>query len=208
MLTKRYLPSQKNVDPFLAKIIDGVAPEKFTVEHLKSIGFSSSNDRGLIPLLKDLGFLTEEGSPTARYKNYRNRSKSKAIMGEALREAYADLFHIREIPTAADRPAIEGVFRSKHNSSDKVAQQQAATFLALLKNADLKEQPAKKEPEPSKDRNPDTVVEAELPAEEEKPLNGRSLTTELHYTIQVHLPATKDITVYNAIFKSLRENLL
>ena len=29
----------------------------------------------------------------------------------------------------------------------------------------------------------------------------------LHYNIQVHLPATKDIEVYNAIFKSLKEHL-
>ena len=35
-----------------------------------------------------------------------------------------------------------------------------------------------------------------------------ALSTELHYTIQVHLPATKDLEVYNAIFKSLKENLL
>lgn len=29
----------------------------------------------------------------------------------------------------------------------------------------------------------------------------------LHYNIQIHLPATKDAEVYNAIFKSLREHL-
>ena len=30
----------------------------------------------------------------------------------------------------------------------------------------------------------------------------------LHYNIQIHLPATKDIEVYNAIFKSLKEHLI
>ena len=30
----------------------------------------------------------------------------------------------------------------------------------------------------------------------------------LHYNIQVHLPATKDVEVYNAIFKSLKNHLL
>jgi len=30
----------------------------------------------------------------------------------------------------------------------------------------------------------------------------------LGYTINLHLPATSDIAVFNAIFKSLRENLL
>jgi hypothetical protein len=30
----------------------------------------------------------------------------------------------------------------------------------------------------------------------------------LHYNIQIHLPSTKDVEVFNAIFKSLREHLL
>ena len=31
--------------------------------------------------------------------------------------------------------------------------------------------------------------------------------SDFHYNIQIHLPVTTDITVYNAIFKSLKENL-
>lgn len=46
MLTKRYLVTTKNLNPILKKIVDGVAPAKFTTEHLKSIGFGSSNDPG------------------------------------------------------------------------------------------------------------------------------------------------------------------
>ena len=30
----------------------------------------------------------------------------------------------------------------------------------------------------------------------------------LHYNIQIHLPATKDVEVYNAIFKSLKDHLI
>jgi len=129
-------------------------------------------------------------------------------MAEALRDAYEDVFHIREVPTQNDRPAIEGLFKSKHNSSDKVAQLQGMTFFALLKNADLKakasvpavpESVKRAEPEQT-DGDDETVDSPQAPA--------ATLTTELHYTIQVHLPATKDIEVFNAIFRSLRENLL
>lgn len=34
-----------------------------------------------------------------------------------------------------------------------------------------------------------------------------SISPDFHYNIQIHLPATTDISVYNAIFKSIRENL-
>lgn len=212
MLTKRYLASTKNLGDILKKIVDGVAPAKFTTEHLKSIGFASSGDRALIPLLKDLGFLTGDGSPMNRYHEYRDRSRSKAVMAEALREGYDDVFHIREVPTEADRSAVEGLFKSKHNSTDRVAQLQAMTFYALLKHADMKAGAGGA-------RVPENLIRPEEPQsggpqqmdphpEGESGLSGARLTTELHYTIQVHLPATKDIEVFNAIFRSLRENLL
>jgi Family of unknown function (DUF5343) len=139
----------------------------------------------------------------------RDRSRSKAVMAEALREGYQDAFLIREVPTTADRSAVEGLFKSKHNSTDKVAQLQAMTFFALLKLADLKAAPTTSTIAPETSRK-------EAPKHEGKsvpigsPSKGDSslLTTELHYTIQVHLPATKDIEVFNAIFRSLRDNLL
>lgn len=106
MLTKRYMSSTKNLHAILAKIVSGTAPSKFTTAHLKSIGFSTTNDRAVIPILKDLGFLSADGSPTPRYHDYRNPSKSKTVMGEALREAYEDLFHVNALPTKADRDAI------------------------------------------------------------------------------------------------------
>lgn len=110
---------------------------------MKNIGFGASGDRALIPLLKDLGFLSPDGTPTPRYHAYRDGSRSKAVMGEALKEAYTDVFHIRETPTLSDRAAVEGLFKSKLNSTDKVAQMQAMTFYALLKHADMKAASAK-----------------------------------------------------------------
>ena len=59
-------------------------------------------------MLKDLGFLTEDGTPTPRYHEYRNPARSKQILADALREAYTELFHINEKPTDADRDAIQG----------------------------------------------------------------------------------------------------
>src|ERR1700679_2931416 len=120
MLTSRYMTSVKNISAIFDKIVEGTAPKKFTTAHVKSIGFKSSNDVGIIPVLKDLGFLSAEGVPTQRYHDYRDKSRSKSVMAEALREAYEDLFHINEKPTSSDRDAIEGKFKSAHNTSDRV----------------------------------------------------------------------------------------
>jgi len=202
------MTSVGHLEALLKKIVDGVAPEKFTIEHLKSIGFTSSADRGFIPLLKDLGFLTSDGAPTPRYNAYRDRSRSKLVLGEALRDAYEDVFHIREFPTESDRAAIEGLFKSKQNSTDRVSQLQAMTFLALLKNADVTTSAASQSSLQASDLAAVGLPTVSADAAEFDSGDKRRISTELHYTIQIHLPATKDIEVLHAIFRSLRENLL
>lgn len=200
MLTKRYMASTKDVPAILDKIVDGTAPGKFSASHLKTIGFPSSNDRAIIPLLKDLGFLSADGTPTKRYHEYRNEGRSKAVLGEALREAYEDLFHINAKPTKTDRAAIQGTFKSVNNVSDRIADLQTMTFFAFLDKADLAgARPRREDARAVQDHQDGT----EKPS---GPAIGRSL--QLRHNIEVHLPATKDIEVYNAIFKALKEHLL
>ncbi len=207
MLTKRYLVSVKNLPHILQQIQKGTAPEVFDHNHLKSLGFTSSNDRGVIPLLKDLGFLNENGSPTQRYKLFRSSQDGPKVLGEALLEAYGDLFHVSANPTDADRGAIEGKFKATHNVTDKVAQLQASTFYTLLKQADL--DAARKESlaeVPSvKDIEKPEIAPAQNNVQNATP--GHGIAIPLRYNIEIHLPATKDIEVYHAIFRSIRENL-
>ena len=44
MLTKRYMTSVKNLPKIMEKITEGTAPKKFTISHLKSIGFGHLSD--------------------------------------------------------------------------------------------------------------------------------------------------------------------
>ena len=94
-------------------------------------------------------FFLQIGTPTQRYHEYRNHAKSREIMGEALKEAYSDIFLIKANPTEGDRELIQGKFKSYHNASDNVAKLHTNTFYALLGLADLsgkaKKQPVKTE---------------------------------------------------------------
>ena len=207
MLTKRYLTSGKNLPAIMAKIVEGTAPKKFTSAHLKSIGFKSSNDQGILTLLKDLGFLSADGTPLQRYHDYRDPSRSRAVMAEALRDAYEELFHINEKPRTSDRGAIEGKFKSTHNVTDRVAKELAATFFALLKLADLE-----KRRDPPQEKTVGRTVEESQREDEvsDQENTGRQFpaSVDLRYNVEIHLPASKDIAVYNAIFKSLKEHLI
>lgn len=201
-LTNAYVLPINRIPDLFAKIRDGQAPERFTHQLLKDWGFNSTNDRAFIPLLKELDFLTAEGKPTTRYHDYRDHSRSKHVMAQALRDAYSDIFLIKEHPSTADKSAIEGKFKSFHNASDNVASLMAKTFFGLLTLADLT----------AKGSAGAALKEAEktIPGKGAPPPSGTPSVVRpgLHYNIQIHLPATKDVEVYNAIFKSLREHLI
>jgi Family of unknown function (DUF5343) len=210
-LSNKYTVASGRLPDLFAKIRDGQAPEQFTRQLLKDWGFTSSHDRAAIPLLKELGFLSPDGKPTARYHDYRDHSRSKAVMADALRDAYGDIFLIKEHPTDADKNAINGKFRSFHNTSDNAARWMTKTFFTLLTLSDLKAKKGKANaPEPVEEKEKEKQKGSpELPLAEKNGLGARVLQAAgLHYNIQIHLPATKDVEVYNAIFKSLREHLI
>lgn len=203
-LPTTYTQEFKRLGEFFDKIRDAQAPDKFTNQLLVDWGYKSNNHRPFIPILKALGFLTADGTPTQRYREYRNHAASKSIMGEAIKEAYSDIFLIKEKPTSADKPLIEGKFKSYHNASDTVAGLMSKTFFALLELADLNELSKRnpKKQEEVKDENPEVSPETNFGKQKLHSNVG------LHYNIQIHLPATKDIEVYNAIFKSLKDHLI
>jgi len=202
-LTNAYTIAPSRLPALFDKIRDGQAPEQLSLQMLKDWGFSSSNDRAMLRVLKALGFLSPDGKPTTRYHDYRDHSRSKAVMAVALQETYGDVFLIKEHPTQADRDAVLGKFKSFHNSSDNVATLMTKTFYTLLDLADLKAKHPKKRPTTKDKDEPQKDKEAESSPDDE-----RIPHADLHYNIQIHLPATKDVEVYNAIFKSLREHLV
>ena len=147
----------------------------------------------------------------SRYHDYRDHSRSKAVMAEALRDAYADIFLIKEHPGDGDKKVIQGKFKSFHNVSDNVALNMTRTFYALLPLSDLtaKTSKAKKASTSSETHVDSHEPTKPTPAPLEKHPSIHGLPAPgLHYNIQIHLPASKDVEVYNAIFKSLREHLL
>lgn len=202
-LTNTYVQVYGQLPEVFQRISEAAAPDKFTNQHLKDWGYTSSNFRAVIPVLKALGFLSADGTPTTRYHDYRG-AHPKHVMAEAIKEAYGDLFTIKAKPTTADRELIEGKFKSSHNASPNTAKLMASTFFALLDLADFNTAP----PAPTETK----VVPKEIPPLKEEgeatPAPKAHGRPSLHYNIQIHLPATKDIEVFNAIFKSLKEHLL
>jgi hypothetical protein len=199
---------------------EGQAPPTFNREFLGDLGFKSSNFFAVIPLLKGLGFLSAEGKPTSQYMEFLDETRWREVLGAAIREAYGDIFIMKARPTQADKKKIAGKFKSTYNLSDVVADRNAATFLALLELAGENAFQVRSEEteraavvEELQKATPDSVEREppmRLPVEKEAPpiVTPPSAPLGLHYNIQIHLPPTKDIEIYNAIFKAIRSHLI
>lgn len=206
-LVYTYVINYGKLSDIFQKLKEGQAPDQFTHQHLKDLGYISSNYRAVIPLLKSLGFLDPDGRPTSIYHDYRNESQSRHVMAEAIRRAYGDIFVLKAKPTQSDNAIIQGKFKSVHNVSNNVAKLMANTFFALMELADMdtyaSERPMSSEPTVKEETTKEPVKTTESASR----VTGKIHST-LHYNIQIHLPATKDVEVYNAIFKSLKEHIL
>ena len=200
----------------LAKLLEAIrtagVPERVTFEFLKTLGFKSSNDRSIISVLKGIGFLDASGTPTATYKAFRDPNSGPRVLATALRSAYSDIFLANTKAQDLPLDKLQGIVASKISKGQVVVNLIASNFKALAKLADFSEStdPALAPPSPEPFVSPRSSAEIPIDDALSVATGGRLAIakTGLHYNIQIHLPTTTDVSVYNAIFKSLRDHLL
>jgi len=208
-LPEQYLITTKNLDSFFNSLLNAQAPPKFTNKFLEQLEFKSTNDRLFLGVLKFLSFIDTNGIPQDRYFRFLDQTQSKQVLADAIKEAYSDLFTINVKANEMTPNDVKNKLRTltQGSKSEAVLQFMANTFTALCKYADFSKQ-TDKEIMTVKKKDPETE---ELHKNDQKlthELINKKITTEMHYNIQIHLPETRDITVYDAIFKSLKEHLL
>jgi hypothetical protein len=215
-LIASYLMTTKNLEPFFNSLITAKAPDVFNQKFLENLEFKSTNDRLYIGLLKGLGFLDPNGTPTERYFKFLDQSQSKKVLAEAIQEAYGDLFSVNlkanELSVAEVKNKLRTLTQGKN--SDNVIALMANTFKALVAYAEWAPEAQKKIPKKEDDAKkpqaapaPTTGEKPEEGAEQERDVSAKLQKTQLHYNIQIHLPESRDQAVYDAIFKSLKKHL-
>ncbi|SFX46016.1 hypothetical protein SAMN03159398_01760 [Pseudomonas sp. NFPP02] len=191
------------VTKILEKIKIAATPDRFTQDYLATeLGFPGGGARAFIPLAKKLGLLGSDGTPTDLYKQFRNTnsSTSKAAMAKAIKNAYSDVYARNEYAHSLSRADFEGLIvemtgLEKGNPTVKAI---AGTFDALKAFAEFKAIETE-DPLISIDKKPADISHDD---------GFSDVRLGLSYTINLVLPKTDDVSVFNAIFRSLRENLL
>jgi hypothetical protein len=202
-----YVNAYGAIPKLFTAIAKASVPPKFTQDFMESVlDMKSSSHRALLPLLKRLGFLDAANVPTEAYRRVRDDSEAGHVMAERLREAYAELFRAHEYAHTLPKDELTKKIKSLTGAADDdaVIPYVVSTFLELKKLADFDANTAPR-------RAPSKSVAAEEDRDEEVPerkSRARHGALGLSYTINLNLPATTEVEVFNAIFRSLKEHIL
>jgi hypothetical protein len=186
----------------LNKIRDAQTPDRFTQDFLKTkLGFKGGNEAQFIPFAKKLGLLNSDGTPSDLYRKFRNKPTSGPAIAQALKQGYHEVFQRNEYANNLGKDEFKGlvVEITGMESSDRIVQLICQTFDAMKQLADF-EKPLQQEGIP-------TQPPANPPVKDNSD-NQQDFDLNLSYTINLVLPKTDDPAVFNAIFRSLKENLL
>ncbi len=184
------------------KIVKTGVPTKFTVEHLKSLGYTSSNDQPIIAALKFIGFLDASGIPTDKYKSYRGKDGS-IVLAQGIKTGYSDLFQLYPDADQKDEESLTHFFATKTNVGERALKAMVATFKALCSIADFQS-----------DSNGVAKVDVDdvgvkniekKPAIVVPPRNGG---VPININIELQVPATNDPEVYKNFFEAMKKYLL
>lgn len=192
---------------------DKKVPPKVDEDWLVSVGYTDTkNDKRFIPILKELGFISDDGTPTETYTEYRDKDKSKETMLSALKKAYPDLFSIYEDPFTEDEINLTNSIKNKKNYSQKVAILATRTFKTLAASAGIIEDAdtstVRRSPRKSVKSRLDGNQNNDKSKESKRDLDSNSVDIEpvsIVINIQLVLPNTTDKEVYSNLFSELRK---
>lgn len=195
------------IPQYFDTILTAKAPDKFTAKFMADLGFTSSNDRQFVNVLKAIGFLDDSGTPTERYFKFLDQSFSKQMVAEGVKEAYADLFALNTSANKMTKAEVEGKFKTMTNGSKESSTigHMASTFINLCGYADWTEiQSSSSQDLP---QNVDFAQNDNSRISSSDYHSVKEHGIDLNYDIHIHLPATRDQAVYDALFASLTKHL-
>lgn len=208
-----YAQVASTLEKMLGKIKTAAVPENFSQDFVSTkLMMKGGTPRSIIPFIKKMGLVSTDGTPTDRYKKFRNTNKSCQAIAESMKEVYEDLFEMNEYVYELDTKELKALIveatGAEPNSTPvrKVLStfqtlRSLADFNALENNGAENEESLSDEPEINPISQPIYNQTSDTNPNSSEGIN-------LSYTINLNLPATTDIEVFNAIFKSLKTHLL
>ncbi|MES1242723.1 MAG: DUF5343 domain-containing protein [Acidobacteriota bacterium] len=199
-----FVQASGNVTKALERIQSAATPPRFTADFLATkLDLKGGSARPLIPFLKRIGFLGSDGTPTELYKRFRNTSERGRAAAAALKTGFRPLYEVNEYIHDAKDNELKGIIVQVTG-----AEPNSSTVRAII--GSFKAVRAFASFDGDEKDSEDSDQEAGE-GREERSEGGEEVVIRrlgLSYTINLNLPATSDIAVFDAIFRSLKEHLL
>jgi len=195
---------------------------------LKRFGIAPANESYLINIFRFLGLIDEDGKKVDANTDFffQGEEAFKAGLESRIAAAYADLFAERgKDAWDEDRDALATWFRVNDKTSDLIGSRQATTFLTLAAIAGHGELP-KVSPSAAKgssNSNSNSSSKSAAKRQQTTPTKLQEPQTQdigggrsgqgdsafgLTVRVEVNLPAEGTAETYDAIFASIRKNLI
>ena len=194
----------------LTKVLDGIknaaTPSNVNADFIQAkIGIKGGSGRAIPPYLKKIGMVGSDGVPTKIYENFRNSntSISGAAIADAIRHGYKPLYNVHGYVHDLDDSDLKGFIVQVTGEEDNswTVKRTLSTFKKLKEQANFEQS--------SDDQKNDDSPPSHHSLPHQEPSDQPSeLDFNISYTINLNLPPTTNVEVFNAIFKSLKDNLL
>ncbi len=215
-----YSTATGTIQKILAKIQTVGQPAKLDAKWMASIGFTKPSEQKMIPILKFLGFADKDGIPTDLWLKFRSNKTGKAVLGDAIRDAYSELFQIYPNANTLDKDELSHFFTTKTTAGALALSHTVNTFRNLADYAEFTDPETSDLVEPKTEKAPVTnssVKKSEGNLNSESLDFGNQLSKQFKETkggltinlnIQLTVPETTDEMVYDKFFESLKKHLL
>jgi hypothetical protein len=198
------------IPELLTKVRQVGVPDKVTHEWLRSIGLRSSNDRSLVGVLQQIGFIDASKSPHPSLAPVPRQGSSK-VLGRAVREGYSDLYAMFPEAHAQDAQTLSHWFSEKSNAGQQAVSKSVSTFKKLSAEAEfngLEGDHQASEPDAEASQQPDSSALSPTTVTSTTARRGGGEGVTINVNVQLTLPETANSAVFDSFFKSMREHLL
>lgn len=207
-----YVTAVGNVSKALNAIISAATPEAVSGNFVKTmLKIPGGSGDQMTSFLKKIGFANPDGTPTGIYRQFRNDGTRGVAAAESLRFGYAPLYKRNEFLHELSDKDIKGLIveETGASSDSAVPGLVLSCIKAIRQYADFGTTMSE---QPSEEAIPNVPSSFPIPQDFAPTRNGGmasgSIGLSVGYNIHLNLPATTDVTVFNAIFKSLKDHLL
>lgn len=201
-----YTPVTAKLKALLQKARSTGVPQKLTSQHLKTLGFTSSNDASLIGVLKFIGLVDSTGVPTPLWSEYRGNNH-KAVLAKAIKAGYAELFALYPDANLISGADLTNVFSMSSSAGEQVIKQTVQTFKSLVEEADFSPSASSSPHGQEMASGPLHVAPAPESAPQLPARPAAKTAPEVHIDIQIHISPESSADQIEKIFESMAKHL-